>query len=462
MGRAVASTIHVIAAPYPGRGHINPMLMLSRLLASRLPPPAAVTVVLTEEWLSLLGGAASAPPGVNFRTVSNVIPSEKGRAADFAGFLEAVYTKLESPFEQLLDGLEVPATAIVADTFLPWAVDVGKRRGIPVCSFFTMSATMYSALLFFDRLPVQAGGTVPVALAGEAEPTKAEDELVSKYIDGHQSLRLSDLKNSFNPLEKSGQLALNAATQSTKAQCIIFTSAFDLEPRIITALRSSLTFPVLPIGPTIPCSGLQDHSEGVGYLAFLDSQPQSSVLYVSLGSFLSVSMRQMDEIVLGLQASNAKFLLVARDESSRLQEMIGGRGGMVCAWCDQLKVLLHPSVGGFFTHCGWNSTMEAAFAGVPALTFPIMFDQLVDDRLLVDDWGVGLAIRDGVGSGVVVGREKIADLVRRVMGLEGDERREMEKKSAILSEACKAAVQEGGSSSVNLSDLVKLLSPAKE
>ncbi|KAK8935384.1 UDP-glycosyltransferase 87A1 [Platanthera zijinensis] len=143
------------------------MLMLSRLLASRLPPPAAVTVVLTEEWFSLLGGAASAPPGVNFRTVLNVIPSEKGRAADFAGFLEVVYTKLESPFEQLLNGLEVPATAIVADTFLPLAVGVGKRRGIPVCSFITMLATMYSSLLFFDCLPVQAGGTVPVALARE-------------------------------------------------------------------------------------------------------------------------------------------------------------------------------------------------------------------------------------------------------------------------------------------------------
>lgn len=151
--------LHVIAVPYPGRGHVNPMLIFSRLLADRLPPDAIITVVLTEEWLSLIGGAGAgaAPPGVRFHTLPNVIPSENGRAADFVKFLEAVYTKLEVPFERLLDELETPATAIVADTYLPWAVDVGKRRGVPVCSLFTMSASFFSMLLNYDRLPGEKG-----------------------------------------------------------------------------------------------------------------------------------------------------------------------------------------------------------------------------------------------------------------------------------------------------------------
>ncbi|XP_020594167.1 UDP-glycosyltransferase 87A1-like, partial [Phalaenopsis equestris] len=129
----------------------------SRLLAARLPPPAAITIILTDEWLSLIGGPAAPPPGVRFRTLPNVIPSENGRAADFVKFLEAVYTKLEEPFERLLDELEMPATAVIADTYLPWAVDVGRRRGIPVCSLYTMSASFFSALLNYDRLPGEEG-----------------------------------------------------------------------------------------------------------------------------------------------------------------------------------------------------------------------------------------------------------------------------------------------------------------
>lgn len=176
----------------------------------------------------------------------------------------------------------------------------------------------------------------------------------------------------------------------------------------------------------------------------------------------------MDEIAFGLQASNVKFLWVARSESSRLQEMIGGgRGdgdnrGMVVTWCDQLEVLCHPSVGGFLTHCGWNSTMEAVFAGVPMLTFPIVVDQPTNGRLAVDEWEVGVWLREDVKSGEVVGREKVAELVKRVMDLEGDESRERRKKAVMLSEACKSAVEEVGSSAVSLNDLVEFLMQAKK
>ncbi|KAL0922620.1 hypothetical protein M5K25_006619 [Dendrobium thyrsiflorum] len=488
---STTTTLHVIAVAYPGRGHVNPMLIFSRLLAARLPPHAVVTVVLTEEWLSLVGGPAAEPPGVRFHTLPNVIPSENGRAADFVKFLEAVYTNLEEPFEKLLDELDTPATAIVADTYLTWVVDVGKRRGVPVCSLYTMSASFFSALLNYDRLPGGTegtggkGATVASTLEiGESTPcpkpdtttyvselAKAEGELLSKYIPGHGSIRLSDL-SSFQCLHKPLELALQAISKSTKAQCLLFTSAYELEPHIINSLRSQLSFPVLPIGPIIPYLTLQQTNlknpshDDDDYLTFLNSQPQSSVLYASLGSFLSVSRSQMDEIAFGLQASNVKFLWVARDESSRLREMIVGGDsdskGMVVTWCDQLKVLCHPSVGGFLTHCGWNSTMEGIFAGVPMLIFPIVFDQPPNGRLVVDEWGAGVWLREDAKSVEVVGRKKVAELVKRVMDLEGDESREMRKRVVMLREACRSTVEEGGSSTVNLNDFVEFLVHAKE
>ncbi|KAL9265460.1 UDP-glycosyltransferase 87A2-like protein [Drosera capensis] len=42
------------------------------------------------------------------------------------------------------------------------------------------------------------------------------------------------------------------------------------------------------------------------YFQWLDSQPDSSVLYVSMGSFLSVSGAQMEEIVAGIQDSGVR------------------------------------------------------------------------------------------------------------------------------------------------------------
>jgi hypothetical protein len=136
------------------------MLNLCRLLAAR--DGVTITVVVTEEWLGLLGAPAALPdlgPRVRFEAIPNVIPSEHGRANDMVGFLEAVYTKMAAPFEQLLDRLPPPApVAIVADVFVPWTVGVGARRGMPVCLMCPISATMFAVQYSFHLLPPAAAG----------------------------------------------------------------------------------------------------------------------------------------------------------------------------------------------------------------------------------------------------------------------------------------------------------------
>ena len=119
---AEASTLHhVVAMPYPGRGHINPMMNLCKILASKtnetINIDIIVTFVVTEEWLGFIG-AEPKPDNIRFATVPNVVPSELVRAADHNSFFEATMTKLEAPFERLLDRLEPPATVILAATFL--------------------------------------------------------------------------------------------------------------------------------------------------------------------------------------------------------------------------------------------------------------------------------------------------------------------------------------------------------
>lgn len=141
---------HVVAIPYPGRGHVNPMMNLCKLLTSR-QDDILITFVVTEEWLDLIG-SDNKSDRVRFATIPNVIPSERNRAADFPGFIEAVSTKLEAPFVQLLDRLEPPVNAIIADTHVMCAFVVGNRRNIPAASFWPMPATVLSVFRHFDLL----------------------------------------------------------------------------------------------------------------------------------------------------------------------------------------------------------------------------------------------------------------------------------------------------------------------
>lgn len=130
----------------------------------------------------------------------------------------------------------------------------------------------------------------------------------------------------------------------------------------------------------------------------------------------------MEEIAEGVHHSGVRFLWVARGDNSWLKQNCGTRG------CDQLRVLCHSSVGGFLSHCGWNSVLEAMFAGVPILSFPIFFDQNPNSKQVAEDWKVGWRGREGVGDKDVVSREEIAGLVRRFMDCESDEGEELRRR----------------------------------
>ena len=136
---------HVVAMPFPGRGHINPMMNLCKMVASKKPKEILITFVVTQEWLGYIGSDPM-PENIRFISIPNVIPSEREKAGDFPRFYEAVMTKMEDPFEKLLDQLEPPVRAIIGDVELRWPTAVGRRRNIPVASLWTMSASFFSML----------------------------------------------------------------------------------------------------------------------------------------------------------------------------------------------------------------------------------------------------------------------------------------------------------------------------
>ncbi|KAB5520610.1 hypothetical protein DKX38_024929 [Salix brachista] len=386
VGMESTAVCHVVAMPFPGRGHINPMMNFCKLLASR-KHDILITFVVTEEWLGYIGSEPR-PDSVRLVTIPNVIPPESLKAVDFPGFYEAVMTKMEAPFEQLLDQIEIPVTAIIGDIEVRWAISLGSRRNIPVAAFWTMSATFLSMLYHFNLF--NQNQKSPTNLLGQVD-----------YIPGISSSDLAELQKVFQKTDQRVfQLALECISKVPQAQYLLFTSIYELEPQVMDTMKDTFQFPVYPIGPAIPYLELEGNFSGTNdshmvpdYLQWLDCQPKGSVLYISLGSFLSVSSTQMDEIFAGLQDSGVRFLWVARGEASRLKDTWSDDRGLVLPWCDQLKVLCHSSIDGFWTHCGWNSTLEAVFAGVPMLTFPLFLDQDPNSKQILEDWRIGREVR---------------------------------------------------------------------
>jgi UDP:flavonoid glycosyltransferase YjiC (YdhE family) len=132
--------------------------------------------------------------------------------------------------------------------------------------------------------------------------------------------------------------------------------------------------------------------------------------------------------------------------------------GLVETWCDQLKVLCHSSVGGFWTHCGWNSVKEGIFAGVPFLTFPIVADQLTHSKVIVEDWKIGWRMKKEVVAKTLVAREEIAGLVQKFMDLERAEVKEMRRRSRELQQVCEHAIAEGGTSEIDINAFIRDIS----
>ncbi|KAA3490445.1 UDP-glycosyltransferase 87A2-like isoform X2 [Gossypium australe] len=436
---AKRAVCHIVAMPYPGRGHINPLMNLCNELASK-SDNILITFVLTEEWLSFIGSERKAGK-IRFRCMPNVVPSELVRASDMIGFLEAVWTKMEAPFEQLLDELELPPTLIIADTHLFWAVSVGNRRNIPVASFWPMSTTMFSVFQHFHLL--REKGHFPVDLLDN------ENEQVD-YIPGVSSTRLLDLPG-FNggiyPLIL--KQILGCVSWAGKANYLLLPSIYVLESQTIDALKAELSLSIYTVGPSIPYLDLS-HGDKGDCLQWLDRQPSNSVLYVSMGSFLSVSNVQMEEITAGLQDSGVRFLLVAREGSWKLKHGCGGEG-LVVPWCDQLMVLCHPSIGGFWSHCGWNSVKEGIFAGTPFLTFPLFADQNLNSKLIVEDWKIGWRIKKHQ----FTTRGEISSLVKKLMDLESDDEvKQMRGRAKELQKECLQAIERHGSSESNINSFI--------
>lgn len=271
--------------------------------------------------------------------------------------------------------------------------------------------------------------------------------------------------------DPSFQTIIRETRRSALSNGLILNSFEDLEGPILDEIRNPIPnlFSIGPLHTHLKArleslnreSSLTSSSfyeEDRSSITWLDSQPPKSVLYVSFGSVTLLSRNELMEFWYGLVNSGLKFLWVMRPDSItgddketpvpvELEEGTKERGYLV-GWVPQNDVLAHPSVGAFFTHSGWNSTLEGIAAGMPMICWPYFADQMINSRFVSDVWKVGLDMKDSCDRVIV---EK---MVKEIMVERRDEFLERAEK---MGELAKKAISEGGTSYTNLNRLIKFI-----
>ncbi|CAN0853402.1 7-deoxyloganetin glucosyltransferase [Linum grandiflorum] len=251
-------------------------------------------------------------------------------------------------------------------------------------------------------------------------------------------------------------------------------NTFDsLEQEALTSL-SSICPNLLTVGPLVNLLHDQVKEEKVKNIntnlwtehpesaEWLDSQEPNSVLYVNFGSITVMTQGQLAEFAWGLAKSEKPFLWIIRPDlvSGNSKGVAGlsvpvefveetkGRG-LLAGWCNQEQVLKHPSIGGFLSHMGWNSTLESLSNGVPMICWPFFADQQTNCFYACEVWGMGMEIDSEVK------KEEVEKLVREVMG--GEKGNEMKRKAMEWKLKAEEATKPGGSSFRNLNKLIEIL-----
>ncbi|XP_071711357.1 UDP-glycosyltransferase 85C2-like [Rutidosis leptorrhynchoides] len=462
---------HLIFAPVPAQSHIKDMLKLAEFLHHK---GLQITFVNTDHMHKRLlksGGPHCLDGSSSFRFVT--FPDGISHTTeDDDGSIPLFYyveTTFLTPFLDLVKKLPTRPTCIISDGFMSsFTIEAAQKLGIPIMLYWTLSACGFMGTYQIKSLIEK--GLVPLKdesyLKGEFLETTID------WIPGMEGIRIKDL-NTILQTTDPDDLILRICIESTQNSHIVSYNIFHtfdaLEPSIVNAL-SSMFSQIYTVGPMqflldqVPeyekqteMSNFSSYSlwkEEPTCFEWLKSKEPRSVIYVNFGSFTVMSMDDLIEFGWGLANSNHCFLWIIRSnllvgESTILQpefeEHIKKRG-FIASWCSQEKVLNHPSIGGFLTHCGWGSTIESLSAGVPMICWPYLWDQVTNCRYIWKEWEVGLEM------GKSVKREEVTKLVQELMGEKGDKLRD---KAMEWKEKALAATGTNGSSSLSVNNLIK-------
>ncbi|KAG6412431.1 hypothetical protein SASPL_125109 [Salvia splendens] len=458
---STSANLHVAILSSPGMGHLIPVVLLSNRLATH--HGVTVTVLLVTTTVS--------PPESNLLKIPlhplvNILELPPADISHLVDSSAKIVTQLCLMVRVSLPSIRSAMMnrrphALFVDLFCTEALPIAAEFNIPNYVFVPSNA-WFTALLAHSPILHQqfseeyVNQTDPIHIPG-CKPVRPED-LVDPMLDQKDQQYDEYLKIGENIPSSDG---------------VLINSWVDLEPETLRAFaenRSVINIPVHPVGPLVRESEPDHHSSEL--VQWLDRQPDESVVLASFGSGGVLSQQQMTELAWGLELSRQRFVWVVRRptggpvDNAFLRVTNGGdgedstpdylpegfltrtkdQGFLVCNWAPQAKILSHPAVGGFLTHCGWNSTLESIGSGVPLIAWPLYAEQKMNAALLAEE--VGVAVR----TSKVVGREEIEAMVKALM--EGEEGGRLREKAKQLKKSGAEALKLGGPSHESMCELL--------
>ncbi|XVE56835.1 hypothetical protein DITRI_Ditri04bG0042500 [Diplodiscus trichospermus] len=447
---------HALVIPLPEQGHVAPLMKLALQIAAHA---VKVTFVNTEFIHEKIMASIPKNIGVERRLVSlvslpdgleveddrtDVVKLTETCQSTMPGYLEDFILKINH------SNINEQITCVVADTSVGWALEVAKKLGIEAVAVWPAGGPCLALALHIPQLLeaeiIDNDGTVK----------KDEPISVSKAFPAWTSSEIG--WSSTDPVIQKLLFGFFSIVPKYAKfyDRILCNSVHELDSAALQLVPN-----VLPIGPLLASNHLGTFAgnfwpEDSTCLEWLDNRTSGSVIYVAFGSTGEANLEQLEELALGLELIGQPFLWVVRSDfmnGSQAKFPDGFRDRVAeCAkfveWAPQEKVLAHPSVACFLSHCGWNSTMEGLSMGVPFLCWPYFADQFCNKNYICDVWKIGLGLtKDGDG---IVTRHEISTKIKTLLASDA-----IKANALHIKEIARKSSSEGGSSFKNFRDFIE-------
>ncbi|WMV38594.1 hypothetical protein MTR67_031979 [Solanum verrucosum] len=340
-------------------------------------------------------------------------------------------------------------------------IDVANELDIPSYLFYSCGAGVLGFLFYLSVWHEQFGREFNPSdgnlnIAAYAHPVSSKVLPTFAFIkEGYDSFR-------------------NHGVRYKETKGILINTVEEFESHAVNGLASD---PDLP--PVYTVGFLLDHeaqnakgnskSEDEEIKKWLDQQPPSSVLFLCFGNAGIFEQPQLIEMASALERSGVRFLWSIGPpvdaETSKVEEILPEgflertkTRGIVCGWAPQVDILAHKATGAFVSHCGWNSTIESVWHGVPIVTWPLYAEQHINAFQVVRDLEVAVELTlndrmyDSDHRGIVKA-EEIEKVIRFIM----DSENSLRKRVKDMGEICRKALTEGGSSFISLGQFVETI-----
>ncbi|OMO58355.1 UDP-glucuronosyl/UDP-glucosyltransferase [Corchorus olitorius] len=467
MAEGTSQKPHAIFIPYPLQGHVIPSVHLAMKLASK---GFTITFINThsihhqtskaqpETGPDIFSAARDSGLDIRYTTVSDGLPLRFDRSLNHDQFMASLLHVFSAHVEELVAQIVRSGEKVhclIADTFFVWPSKIARKFGLLYVSYWTEPALVFTLYYHLDLLRIH----------GHFGCQDCREDPID-YIPGVRAIEPTDMMSYLQENDTTSvchQIIFNAFEDAKNADFVLCNTVHELEHNTISALHAKVPFyaigPIFPSGFTKSTVATSLWSES-DCTQWLDKRPHGSVLYVSFGSYAHVGKNELIEIANGLLLSKVSFLWVLRpdivssDDVDPLpvgfKEKIGDRS-MVIPWCCQNAVLAHPAIGGFLTHCGWNSILESTWCEVPLLCYPLLTDQFTNRKLVVDDWKTGI----NLSNIKFITKEEVSDNINRLMS--GKSRDQYRNKVKQVKELLGNALKPNGSSEKNMDQFIKEL-----